>query len=74
MVWNCLPNTLIFTSGAGIKDASSSFFANVSTINGTIRIIFGSKSLIFLATRSSESLMQMTAPTEVPFRISMLRQ
>ncbi len=73
-VWNCLPNTFALTSGAGIHAASSSFFASVSIISGTIRIMFGSNSLMFFATRSSESLMQITEPMEMPFKISMLRQ
>ena len=48
--------------------------AMVSIISGTIRIISGLKSLIFFATRIRESLMQITDPREIPFRISMLRQ
>ena len=46
----------------------------VSIISGTIRIISGLKSLIFFATRISESLMQITEPRDTPLRISMLRQ
>ena len=57
-----------------MKETSSSFFARVSTIRGTMRIMLGSESLRFFATRSRESLMQITAPTEVPLSMSMLRQ
>ena len=34
----------------------------------------GVKSCIFFAMRMMESLMQITEPSEIPFRISMLRQ
>ena len=74
MVWNCFPNTWFFTIFAGRRDASSSFFAMVSIIRGTIRIISGLKSLMFFATRMRESLMQITAARDTPFRMSMLRQ
>ena len=74
MVWNCFPKTWRFTRAAGRPDTSSSFFAMVSIISGTIKIIFGWNSLMFFATRSRESLIQMTDPREIPFRMSMLRQ
>ena len=74
MVWNCSPNTSLFTISGGRPAASSSFFAMVSIISGTIRIMFGANSFMFLATRRRESLIQITLPREIPFRISMLRQ
>ncbi len=74
MVWSCFPKTFALMMGAGSQSVSSSFLAKVSIISGTIRIMFGSKSLMFFNTRSRESLIQITDPSEVPFKISMLRQ
>ena len=74
MVWNCSPNTSLFTISGGSPAASSSFFAMVSIMRGTIKIIFGANSLIFFAMRIRESLIQIMLPRDTPFKMSMLRQ